>query len=108
MTNQAVRMSEKKQIEVEADSRKGPDQYTTDVGIENDTTIPGGQLDPVYEKKARLLNRAVSLHGHSPSPRYGFRLTCSSRSKILAWAGTNGSSSSLLGLAGLLTISGPL
>lgn len=60
-------MSEKKPIEVEADSRKGPDHYTTDVGIDDDTTIPGGQLDPVYEKKARLLNKAVSLRTQSAS-----------------------------------------
>lgn len=31
------------------------------VGIEDVSTIPKGTIDPVYEAKARVLNRAVRL-----------------------------------------------
>lgn len=64
-----------KQIEVQADSRKGPDHYTTNVGIDDDTAIPGGQLDPIYEKKARLLNRAVRVSKQYPSSWSDLELT---------------------------------
>lgn len=57
-------MSETRNIDVEAKSPKHSTVYTTDAGIDDDTTIPGGQLDPVYEKKARMLNRAVRLYIH--------------------------------------------
>ena len=48
-----------------------PPPYSGDeasLGYASDDTsiIPKGALDPVYESKARLLNRAVSsrVHGH--------------------------------------------
>lgn len=46
---------------IEHDSPRLEDGAETDLGsITNDeSTIPGGELDPVYEKKAKVLNRAV-------------------------------------------------
>lgn len=38
----------------------------TDFSDEDDSIIPKGALDPVYESKARLLNRAVSFTTASP------------------------------------------
>ena len=32
-----------------------------DIGLDDAATIPKGALDPVYEAKARVLNRAVGL-----------------------------------------------
>lgn len=32
------------------------------IGIEDVSTIPKGTIDPVYEAKARVLNRAVGVH----------------------------------------------
>lgn len=30
------------------------------IGVDDEATIPKGQIDPVYEAKARVLNRAAS------------------------------------------------
>lgn len=65
--------------------------------------IPKGTLDPVYEAKARVLNHAVSV----PLYLEEVTLLTKDRSKILEWAGINGSSSSLWALAGQTIISGP-
>ena len=37
------------------------------VGVEDVATIPKGTIDPVYEAKARVLNRAVCMSMH-PAP----------------------------------------
>jgi hypothetical protein len=34
----------------------------TSLSSGDDAILPEGQIDPVYEKKARVLNRAVSHH----------------------------------------------
>lgn len=78
---------------------------------DDDTVISKGSLDPVYEAKAKILNRAVSgspsaspparPSAHRQSPRSRTRAGMEmlmfaplyNRSKILAWVGTNGSSS---------------
>ena len=62
--------------------------------------LPEGQIDPVYEKKAKLLNRAVSppFDPHprtfkpSTPPNNTANVPPPLRSKTSAWAGTNGSS----------------
>ena len=72
-------------------------------GAEDASAIKG-QLDPVYEAKARVLNRAVSRrwpHRRRPGrypepPMTGLgKLTAPNacRSRISVWAGTSGSSS---------------
>lgn len=91
---------------------------------DDDTVISKGALDPVYEAKAKVLNRAVSqshpafimdtrrAHTRYPdrvwkSLRKDVKLTLrNERFKILAWAGTNGSFSLLSVLAGPATTSG--
>lgn len=87
--------------------RRHSDYGSIDAG-DDDTVISKGSLDPVYEAKAKILNRAVScstLGLMSPRPlvhgRRGkenamkilTRAASHNRFKILAWAGTNGSSS---------------
>ena len=46
-----------------SDERSHPlDSYNTmDLSDDDDAIIPKGALDPVYEAKARILNRAVCL-----------------------------------------------
>lgn len=57
--------------------------------IDNDaSTIPGGEIDPVYEKKAKVLNRAV-------------RHVCSSSSSSVQYTVTN------LQVSTMLTIAAP-
>lgn len=56
--------------------------------------LPEGTLDPTYERKATVLNEAVSVRGPEQ-----YRIVAHykmSRSKILALGGTNGSYSLLL------------
>lgn len=44
------------------DRSHSPDEYNSSIDLSDDDVaiIPKGALDPVYEAKARLLNRAVS------------------------------------------------
>lgn len=86
-------MSETKNIDVDVKSPGLSAAYTRDAGVDDDTTIPEGQLDPVYEKKARLLNRAVSSYVHILHPCCIYP-DYFPRYKTSAWVGTNGSSSS--------------
>jgi hypothetical protein len=54
------------------------------LGIQDESAIPKGTLDPVYEAKARVLNRAVCI-------RWAMSIALTSaRFKILAWDGING------------------
>lgn len=55
----AVNMSEKDTIR--AGDPAGLDQRDTNPNsiVNDESTIPGGEIDPVYEKKAKVLNRAV-------------------------------------------------
>ena len=71
------------------------------IGVDDASAIPKGTIDPVYEAKARVLNRAVWW-----SPRRCRSTDLLARFKILAWDGINGSYSSLSGLVGLATIYG--
>jgi hypothetical protein len=55
-------------VEAEASGAKPPPSAEDEVSVHAGDTaaiIPEGQIDPVYEKKAKLLNRAVSP---PPSP----------------------------------------
>lgn len=48
----------------DADERSPPrDEYNSSIDLSEDelSIVPKGTLDPVYESKARLLNRAVSI-----------------------------------------------
>lgn len=49
-------MDEKKQIEATRRPSLGED---VGLGFDDASAIPKGSLDPVYEAKARVLNRAV-------------------------------------------------
>jgi hypothetical protein len=72
------------------------------LGINDAGVIPKGTLDPVYEAKARVLNRAVSSSSYDVCARPD-----KSRFRISAWAGINGSCSSLLDSDGRMTTFGP-
>lgn len=87
--------------EVSVDTRRGD---SVAWGVDDVGAIPKGTIDPVYEAKARVLNRAVSLQ---PALVERAQLTYC-RSKTSGWDGINGSSSSLSGSDGLPTTSGPL
>lgn len=52
-------MGEMKTFDGDVLPRSLPPDYQLEAGKDEETTIPGGQLDPVYEKKAKVLNRAV-------------------------------------------------
>lgn len=41
-----------------------PARSSIDTGSDDTTIIPKGALDPVYEAKARVLNKAVRLFQH--------------------------------------------
>lgn len=49
-------MSETKTVDEDGLARSSTHDHAL---REDDTTIPSGQLDPVYERKANVLNRAV-------------------------------------------------
>lgn len=70
----------------------------------NDAAIPNGTVDPVYERKARVLNHAVtrmiSLSRDSSLTFFRFRK--------LAWDGTSGNCSLWLDSVGRTTICGQL
>lgn len=63
----AVNMSEKDIDTIRAGDPTGLDQRGTNPSsiVNDESTIPGGEIDPVYEKKAKVLNRAVRS-GFSP------------------------------------------
>lgn len=101
--------------DIEASSKTAPtaletvpkSEHKTTVDLsDDDAIIPQGQIDPVFEAKARVLNHAVRSPSY-PVPWQSWPADLSSRSKISAWDGTNGSSSSSSDLAGHRTISGP-
>lgn len=75
-------------------------ETTDDEGI-----IPKDALDPVYEAKARVLNRAVSTLASPPRGVFDRDLF---RFKILAWEGISGNYLSSSDLDGLAIICGPL
>jgi len=53
-------MASAKSLE-EARTPAGEPAVATEIqGFDDDGAIPKGQLDPIYEAKARVLNRAVS------------------------------------------------
>lgn len=65
----------------------------TDVGIGTDdvAAIPRGEVDPVYEAKARVLNRAASIEFESEyKPDFCSKTDRDLRSKISEWDGING------------------
>jgi hypothetical protein len=43
------------------DDTKQPQEHRLPVGIDDAAPIPKGQIDPVYEAKARVLNHAVRV-----------------------------------------------
>jgi hypothetical protein len=89
---------------VSSDSHRNVD--IVDVDIDKDElALPPGTFDPVYEAKARVLNRAVSML--SSIPRRPDGLTCF-RSRTSAWAGTSGNSSLLSVSDGPVTMRGRL
>lgn len=55
-------------------------RYVSDVELSDDdgVIIPKGALDPVYEAKARVLNRAVSVFDHFAlhDIMYRYRSSC--------------------------------
>jgi hypothetical protein len=59
------------------------------LGVDDLSAIPKGTIDPIYEAKARVLNRAVP-----PTTSLPVMLLIFSRFKTSAWDGTNGNSSS--------------
>ena len=61
-------------------------------GVDDAGAIPKGQIDPVYEAKARVLNHAVSSISNFLL-WYPKRMLTSCRFNRLAWAGINGSCS---------------
>lgn len=68
-------MSEKKHLEAEDPTGLDRGNVDPSVGsfVNDESTIPGGEVDPVYEKKAKVLNRAVSpssmqRRGRAPLP----------------------------------------
>jgi hypothetical protein len=80
-----------KSVVRDMDIKDPSEQLEAPVGIDDAAPIPKGQIDPVYEAKARVLNRAVCLcvvcHLNEADHRYRF--------KILEWDGTNGNCSLL-------------
>jgi hypothetical protein len=67
--------------------------------VDEDAAIDG--VDPIYAAKARVLNRAVSLHRITSKPWTPQPILCNMcdlpltpRSKTSAWADTSGSCSS--------------
>lgn len=59
-------MSEKKITDDKYASAQRSDSSDLASIVQDESTIPGGEVDPVYEKKAKVLNRAVRAH-ESPS-----------------------------------------
>jgi hypothetical protein len=53
----------------EGNGRKEELANDSDFGIDDAATIPRGALDPVYEAKARVLNRAVGVGEALECPR---------------------------------------
>ena len=49
---------DKKGVETAVNARLGADVAA---GYDDDSAIPAGTLDPIYEAKARVLNRAVGI-----------------------------------------------
>lgn len=47
-------------------TRRGEDEISLNAG--DNAILPEGQVDPVFEKKAKLLNRAVRPQPPLPSP----------------------------------------
>lgn len=54
------------------DKESRDNSFAVAAAIEEAATLPKGTIDPVYEAKAKVLNKAVSLHFCNPS------LDCSS------------------------------
>lgn len=66
-------------------------EQINDVTANDNAVINDSSIDPVYEAKAQVLNKAVNF-----APQFDYlSVANSNRSKKLAWDGTNGSSSSL-------------
>jgi hypothetical protein len=53
--------SEDKSAQLDADIKQA-EQHQLPIGVDDAAPIPKGQIDPVYEAKARVLNHAVRLH----------------------------------------------
>ena len=70
---------------------RDPDLSSVANASDDEAILPAGTLDPVYEAKAKVLNRAVRSTGRKAATT--FLTTFPHRSKTLAWGGTNGSSS---------------
>jgi hypothetical protein len=70
------------------DETKEPTFNTLPAGVDDASAIPKGQIDPVYEAKARVLNHAVRvtrLPTHDITAHHH-------RFKRLVWDGINGNS----------------
>lgn len=77
-------------------------------GVDEEATIPKGQIDPVYEAKARVLNRAVRSPLHVCRSTLLDAILHDHRFKTSVWDGTSGNCSSLSASAGRATTFGRL
>lgn len=91
---------------MKAESDGSPDYRRDSValGADDAGAIPKGTIDPVYEAKARVLNRAIQDIGMG---WYQWRKQTICDQSLTSSDSRSQSSSSLLASGGLLTISGP-